>query len=404
MDHGYRRTLRACFISYIVQAIVNNFVPLLFLTFREHYGISLGDISALITVNFCVQLAVDLASAKLVDRIGYRTTMLLAHGAAALGLAGLAFLPELLPPFSGLIVSVCIYALGGGLIEVVNSPMVEACPTENKQGTMSLLHSFYCWGHVGVVLLSTAFFSRFGVENWKYLALLWALVPLVNGISFLTVPIATITAEDEPSVPIAQLLKNRTFLLLCAMMLCAGASEQGMSQWASAFAEKTLHISKALSDLAGPLSFAACMGIARALYGKYSDRVDLGKCTAACLVLCIGSYLLAGLCSNAWIAFCGCALCGLSVGILWPGTFSRGAAALRGGGTAVFAFFALAGDIGCAAGPSLVGVAAQAMGDDLKKGLLAGLIFPICLLLLLIPAEKTGKKPTKIAENTAKNT
>lgn len=404
MDHGYRRTLRACFISYIVQAIVNNFVPLLFLTFQEHYGISLSNISALITINFCVQLGVDLASAKLVDRIGYRMAMLLAHGAAALGLAGLAFLPELLPPFPGLTISVCIYALGGGLIEVVNSPMVEACPTENKQGTMSLLHSFYCWGHVSVVLLSTAFFSCFGVKSWKYLALLWALVPLLNGLSFLTVPIAPIATDDEPGMPTAQLLKNRTFLLLCAMMLCAGASEQGMSQWISAFAEKTLHVSKTLGDLAGPLSFAACMGIARALYGKYSDRVDPGKCTAVCLALCICSYLLAGLCSNAAIAFCSFALCGLSVGILWPSTFSRGAAALRGGGTAMFAFFALAGDIGCAAGPGLVGIAAQVMGDDLKKGLLAALVFPICLLLLLIPAEKVAKNPPKIAENATQST
>ncbi len=391
MDHGYRKTLRACFISYIVQAVVNNFAPLLFLTFQESYGISLSSISTLITVNFCVQLVVDLAAAGFVDRLGCRRTMLLAHGLAALGLAGLAFLPDLMPPFWGLTLSVCVYAVGGGLIEVVNSPIVEACPTENKQGTMSLLHSFYCWGHVGVVLLSTAFFALFGLENWKYLALLWALVPLVNGLSFLTVPLVPITPEGEQSMTTVQLLKNRTFLLLCAMMLCAGASEQGMSQWASAFAENALHIPKTLGDLAGPLSFAACMGISRALYGKYSARLHPGKCTAVCLVLCICGYLLAGLCTIAPLAFFGCALCGFSVGILWPSTFSRGAAALPRGGTAMFAFFALAGDVGCSVGPGLVGLAAEAMGEDLKKGLLAALVFPICMLLLLLPAEKAPK-------------
>ena len=392
MNKGYQRTIYACFVSFIVQAIVNNFVPLLFLTFQDSYNISLASISALITINFCMQLVVDLLAAKFVDKIGYRVAMLLAHGAATLGLAGLAFLPEILPPFWGLTLSVCIYAVGGGIIEVVNSPIVEACPTDNKKGAMSLLHSFYCWGHVGVVIISTLFFALVGIENWKFLALIWALVPLLNGIAFVSVPIAPIIAEGEQGMTVKELLRSRLFWILFIMMLCSGASEQGMSQWASAFAEKALHIPKAIGDLAGPLSFAVCMGTARALYGKLSEKIDLEKCMMGCAVLCICSYLTACISPNAVVSFVGCALCGFSVGIMWPGTFSLGTAAIRNGGTAMFAFFALAGDVGCSAGPTLVGFVSDAMQGDLKRGLLAAILFPVALLLAVMAKRVHMKK------------
>ena len=380
MDRGYKKTIYACFISYIIQAIVNNFAPLLFLTFQDSYDISLSSISALITVNFCVQLVVDLLAANFVDKIGYRRAMLIAHGAAALGLAGLAVLPDVLPPFLGLTVCVTIYAIGGGIIEVVNSPIVEACPTDNKEGTMSLLHSFYCWGHVGVVILSTVFFALFGIKNWKYMALVWALVPIVNGILFLRVPIAPIIAEGERGLTVKELLKNRLFWILFIMMLCSGASEQGMSQWASAFAEKALHIPKAIGDLAGPLSFALCMGTARAIYAKFSEKIPLEKFMLACAGLCVVSYLLACLSGSPVLSFLGCALCGFSVGIMWPGTFSLSAASIRGGGTAMFAFFALAGDVGCSAGPALVGLVSDTLDGDLKRGMLAAILFPVLLI------------------------
>ena len=384
MEKGYQRTVYACFVSFIVQAINNNFAPLLFLTFQDSYHISLSSISALITINFCVQLTVDLLAVKFVDRIGYRAAMLIAHGAAALGLAGLAFLPELLPPFWGLTLSVSVYAIGGGIIEVVSSPIVEACPTKNKEGTMSLLHAFYCWGHMGVVILSTLYFWLFGIENWKLMACIWALVPLVNGIVFLSVPIAPILAEGEQGMSVQELLRNRLFWLLFLMMLCSGASELGMSQWASAFAEKALHMPKALGDLAGPLSFALCMGISRTLYGKFSEKMDLTKCMIGSAVLCIASYLIASLSADPLFGFLGCALGGFSTGIMWPGTFSSGTAALRGGGTAMFAFFALAGDMGCSAGPTLVGIVSDIMGGDLKKGMLAAILFPVGLLVALM--------------------
>lgn len=383
MEKRYQKTIYVCFASYVIQAIVNNFAPLLFLTFQSRYQISLSSISALITINFCVQLVVDLICAKIVDKIGYRTAMLIAHGAAALGLAGLAFLPEMLPdPFLGLVLCVSIYAVGGGIIEVVNSPIVENCPTKNKAGTMGLLHSFYCWGHVGVVILSTVFFVLAGIENWKILALLWALVPIINGIFFIRIPLPDIYAEGETGMPVGKLLKNKLFWALFIMMLCAGASEQGMSQWASAFAEKALGIPKAVGDLAGPLSFALCMGLGRALYAKFSEKLPLEKFMAGSCCLCIFSYLLATLSPNPILSFLGCALCGLSVAIMWPGTFSLGAAAIKGG-TAMFAFFALAGDVGCSAGPTLAGFVSDSMGGDLKKGILAAMVFPIGLLLAL---------------------
>lgn len=380
MEKKYNKTIYACFAGYIVQAIINNFTPLLFLTFQRAYAISWSSISALITINFCVQLCVDLASARFIDRIGYRASMLAAHGAAALGLIGIAFLPDIMPdPFWGLVVCVTVYAVGGGILEVLVSPIVESCPTTNKEGYMSLLHSFYCWGHVAVVLLSTLFFAVAGIENWRLLSLLWALIPIANGIVFAVVPIPTPETDGETGMPIRRLLKSGLFWLVFLMMLCAGASEQGISQWASAFAEKALNIPKTTGDLAGPLTFAVLMGTSRALYAKFSDKISLNKILTICSVLCVISYLLASLSPNPVLSFAGCALCGLSVGIMWPGTFSIGAAEIKGG-TAMFALFALAGDLGCSAGPTLVGMVSDASGGSLKTGILTGVVFPIVLL------------------------
>ena len=383
MDKKYNKTIYACFAGYIVLAVINNFAPLLFLTFQSTYHISWSSISALITINFCVQLSVDLAGAKFIDKIGYRASMLIAHSAAALGLIGMAFLPTVMPdPFWGLVVCVTVYAVGGGILEVLVSPIVESCPTSNKEGYMSLLHSFYCWGHVAVVLLSTLFFAVIGIENWRVLSLLWAVLPIVNGVVFAFVPILTPEAEGHTGIPIRKLFKNGLFWLIFLMMLCAGASEQGISQWASAFAEKALNIPKTIGDLAGPLTFATLMGISRALYAKFSDKISLNKVLTICGVLCVISYLLASLSPNPVLSFVGCALCGLSVGVMWPGTFSIGAAEIKGG-TAMFALFALAGDLGCSAGPTLVGMVSDASDGNLKSGILAAVVFPIVLLVAI---------------------
>ena len=382
MKTNYNRTVQACFIGYVVQAIVNNFVPLLFLTFQSSYGISLQKITLLVTFNFGIQLLVDLASIGFVDRIGYRISIVLAHVFSAAGLICLVILPDLLPnAFAGLFISVVIYAVGGGLIEVLISPIVESCPSDNKEKAMSLLHSFYCWGHVAVVLLSTIFFRIFGIENWKIMALIWAIVPIVNGITFTKVPIATLIEEGETGMTIRELCRNKTFWILMLMMLCAGASEQGVSQWASTFAEQGLGVTKTIGDLAGPMAFAILMGSSRAFYGKFGDRMDLDKFMIGSSILCIISYLCISLAPSAFVSLIGCSICGFSVGIMWPGSFSKASMALRRGGTSLFALLALAGDVGCSGGPTLVGFVSGILSDNLKKGILAGVIFPVFLLV-----------------------
>lgn len=391
---NYNHTIYACYIGYITQAIVNNFAPLLFLTFQKSYAISLEKIAFLVTLNFGVQLVVDLLSAKFVDRIGYRAAAVTAHAFAAGGLVGLSLFPGLFTdPYWGLMAAILLYAVGGGMIEVLISPIVEACPTQKKEAAMSLLHSFYCWGHVFVVVSSTLFFVTVDIENWKLLACLWAVVPFVNIFYFLRVPIRTLVAENE-GMSVMQMIRKPLFWILMLLMICAGASEQGMSQWASAFTEAGLHVSKTVGDLAGPCTFAILMGLSRVFYAKYSDKVRLQPFMLASSLLCIFSYILASLTQNAALGMIGCGLCGLSVGILWPGTFSIAAKSMRNGGTALFALLALAGDLGCSSGPTLVGVVSDAFQGDLKKGLLAAIIFPLFLIVGLLLCRLMFKRET----------
>lgn len=383
-DHifTYSHTIKACFIGYIVQAIVNNFVPLLFLIFQKTYQIPLSQITLLITFNFVIQLTVDTLSAGFVDKIGYRVSIVLAHVMSALGLILLAILPELLPDaFGGLLLAVMVYAVGGGLVEVLVSPIVEACPTDNKETAMSMLHSFYCWGHVGVVLVSTLFFTAFGTGHWKILALLWASVPALNCILFLKVPIYTLLEEGDSGLSMKALFADKMFWVAMLLMVCAGASEQAVSQWASTFAESSLKVSKAVGDLAGPMFFAVLMGASRFFYGKYGERIDLNKFMKASCVLCIFSYLLISLSPVPALSLLGCGVCGLSVGILWPGSFSIASRVIPRGGTVLFALLALGGDIGCSGGPTFAGMVSSAAGGDLHKGILAAVVFPVLMLL-----------------------
>ena len=392
MKLTYKHTISACFIGYIVQAIINNFVPLLFITFQNSYGIALDQITLIVTINFGVQLLVDFLASQFVDKIGYRTSIIIAHVCSALGLILLTVLPEVMPPFFGILTAVIVYAIGGGLIEVLISPIMESCPTDNKETAMSLLHSFYCWGHVGVVLISTVFFHFAGIENWKLLALCWAVIPLANTLIFAKTPIAPLMQEGQQGMTLGQLFRNKTFWLLMLMMVCSGASEQAVSQWAYAFAEQGLGISKTAGDLAGPMTFAICMGSARAIYGKYGHRMDLDSFMKWSSLLCILSYLLISLSPLPVLSLIGCAICGLSVGIMWPGSFSKAAVALRNGGTAMFAMLALAGDLGCSGGPTLVGMVSEARGGSLKAGILAGILFPALLLLCLTLNRRKTRK------------
>ena len=389
MKNQYRRTITACFVGYIVQAVVNNFVPLLFLTFQRTYAIPLSQITLLVTFNFGVQLLVDLLSVGFVDKIGYRASMVIAHILSAAGLVLLTILPEVLSsPFAGILVAVMVYAIGGGLLEVLVSPVVEACPSDNKEKAMSMLHSFYCWGHVGVVLLSTLFFSVFGIDHWKILAVVWSVIPLYNAFVFVKVPMADLMEEGEEGLRLKELFRIKIFWILLLMMICAGASEQAVSQWASTFAEKGLGISKTAGDLAGPMAFAILMGTSRAFYGKYGDRIQLDKFMVYSCCLCILSYLGIALLPIPQFSLAAYAICGLSVGIMWPGSISKASAALPRGGTAMFALLALGGDVGCSGGPTVVGFVSSMFDDDLKRGILAGIIFPVLLLTGIILCRK----------------
>ena len=384
MKSKYQKTLIACYLGFITQAIAANFAPLLFLTFHRTYQISLGRIAFISTAFFFTQLLVDLFCAKYVDRIGYRRSVIASEVFSAAGLIGLAFLPSLLPdPYVGILISVIIYAMGSGLIEVLVSPIVEACPFDNKDSVMSLLHSFYCWGSVGVILLSTIFFAIFGIENWRILACIWALIPLYNTFNFISCPIESLTEEGE-GLSIRQLCHIPIFWIALILMVCAGASEISMAQWASAYVESALGISKSIGDIIGPCLFAVMMGTSRSFYGKYGEKIDLMKFMIGSGALCLVCYLLSALAPLPFLNLVGCAVCGFSVGIMWPGTISIASQKIPLGGTAMFALLAMAGDLGGSVGPGIVGFVTQNANDNLKVGMLAGCVFPTVLVLSVL--------------------
>lgn len=394
MSKNYKKTLLACYLGFITQAICANFTPLLFLTFHNDYQIPLGQIALISTLFFLTQLIVDVLCSYFADKIGYRRCAIASELCAAAGLIGLAFLPDLCPtPLTGIIISVIIYAIGSGLIEVLGSPIVEACPFDHKEAVMSLLHSFYCWGSVGVILLSTVFFAIFGIDGWKWLACAWAVLPLYNIYNFATCPIEH-TTEDGKGMSTGSLLRVPLFWIAIVLMVCAGASELSMAQWASAYTESALGFSKAMGDLAGPCMFAITMGISRVIFGKYGEKLDLLRFMMGSGVLCLSCYIAASISSNPIIGLIGCILCGFSVGIMWPGTISICSGRLPEGGTAMFALLAMAGDLGGAFGPSLVGNITQNAGNDLRKGMLVGCVFPLVLILslLLLKGMKRDKK------------
>lgn len=379
----FQKTKKACYLGFITQAIAANFAPLLFLKFHKDYGISLGNIALISTVFFFTQLLVDLFCAKFVDRIGYRFSIVVSEVLSALGLVGLAFLPDLLPDaFAGILISVTIYAMGCGLIEVLVSPIIEACPFENKEATMSLLHSFYCWGTVGTIVISTLFFKIFGMDSWKWLAVIWALIPAYNIFNFATCPIVPIVEEGQ-GMGIRKLFKIPLFWASICLMVCAGASELAMAQWASAYAEAALGLSKTIGDLLGPCMFAVTMGINRIIFGKYGEKMNLVKYMTASGLLCVICYLMASLSSNPVIGLIGCVLCGFSVAIMWPGTISISSKKFPKGGTAMFALLAMAGDLGGGVGPAIVGRITQYADDNIRVGMGAGLIFPVVLVIMV---------------------
>ena len=380
---NYQKTKIACYLGFITQAISANFASLLFLKFHHDYQISLGNIAWISTCFFFTQLLIDLFCAKFVDRIGYRVCVVASEVCSAAGLIGLAFLPEIFPnPLAGILCSVILYAMGSGLIEVLCSPIIEACPFDNKEATMSLLHSFYCWGAVGTILISTIFFLIFGIESWKWLAVLWALIPIVNIYNFATCPIEYLV-DEENGMKVTELFRKPLFWIAICLMICSGASELAMAQWASAYAEAALGLSKTIGDLAGPCMFAVAMGISRVIFGKYGERIDLMKFMASSGILCVICYFLTALSSNPILGLIGCIVCGFSVGIMWPGTISISSKEFPMGGTAMFALLAMAGDLGGSIGPGIVGRVTQSAGNNIQVGMGVGLIFPFILLIML---------------------
>lgn len=383
---NYKKTKLACYLGFITQAVAANFAPLLFLKFYTDYDISLGNIALISTFFFFTQLLVDLFCAKYVDKIGYRVCIVASEVCSAAGLAGLALLPEIMPsPFTGIIISVILYAIGSGLIEVLGSPIVEACPFENKEATMSLLHSFYCWGAVGTILVSTVFLMIFGIDSWKWLAVSFAIIPAINIYNFATCPIELLVEEGQ-GMGIRKLFSNPMFLIAIVMMVCSGASELAMAQWASAYAESALGFSKAIGDIAGPCMFAVTMGISRVSFGKASDKMNLNRFMIGSGILCFVCYLLASFSDNPIIGLAGCIVCGFSVGIMWPGTISISSKAFPTGGTAMFALLAMAGDLGGSIGPAIVGRVADMFGGSINVGMRIGLLFPstLCFVLCLL--------------------
>lgn len=391
---NYQKTLFACYLGFITQAISANFIPLLFLTFKRTYAITLDKIAIIPVVFYFIQLLVDIIATKFADKIGYRICVVTSEVLSAVGLIALAILPEITPsPFIGILIAVVLYAIGSGIIEVLVSPIVEACPFKNKDGVMSFLHSFYCWGSMGVILGSTIFFALFGIENWKILTLIWALVPLYNIFNFANCPIERLV-EDGKGMRVGALLKTPMFWLMILLMVCSGASEISMSQWASAFTESALGVSKTVGDLAGPFLFAMFMGIARVAYGKFSQKLNLTNVMLICAVMCVGCYLLASLSNLPFLGLIGCAVCGLSVGIMWPGSISISSQNCPKGGTAMFALLALAGDLGGMASPAIVGGVSEMAGGNLKLGLLVATSFPVILVVALIILKLVKKHKT----------
>lgn len=380
MERRYQRTLYASYIGYITQAVVNNLAPLLFVIFQQEFGISVGKIGFLVTYNFGVQILVDLLGARYAEGIGYKRCIMAAHIFSTVGLVGLGVFPGLLPdPYVGLLLAITVYAVGGGLLEVLVSPIVEALPTQGKSAAMSLLHSFYCWGHALVVILTTVFLKLAGTAHWRLVTVLWALVPAANVFLFAASPVRQLS-EDGASMPMKKLLGTKLFWLLALLMICSGASEQAMSQWASFFAEMGLQVDKAAGDLLGPCMFAILMGASRWFYGTRGDKIPLRRFIALSGCLCVCSYLVAVFSPWPVLSLIGCGLCGLSVGILWPGVFSIASQTCPQGGTTMFALLALAGDLGCAGGPSVVGLVSEGFGGELKAGLLAAIVFPVVLV------------------------
>ena len=421
-QYTFKNTLHACYLGYITQAIIVNLVPLLFVIFQTDFNISLEMIGRLVLLNFGTQLAVDVIAVNFADKIGYRVCAVLGHLCCAVGLVSIGLLPGLMAdPYTGLVISVVIYAAGGGLIEVLVSPIVDSLPGDAKASAMSLLHSFYCWGQVLVVVVTTLLLRWIGSGMWFVLPVMWAAIPIYNIYLFLKVPLMPNLAKTE-RIPIRKLLMSKIFLVAMLLMMCAGASELAMSQWASLFAEKGLQISKTMGDLLGPCLFAVFMGIGRTVYGIWGHKINLKRTLILCSAMCVICYLVTALARNPIVSLMGCALTGLAVSLVWPGMLSLSAANYPVGGTAMFGILAVCGDLGCSVGPWITGIVADSAQNSgailqmgmqagwtaeqigLRAGILSAVIFPAVMLggVVLLAVKTRKAKERERMENVAR--
>lgn len=379
-------------MCFIIQALIINFPPILFLHFSTTYGIPLSKITFLVIINFACQFCLDMLSAIFAKHLSYKVMIVASNILAALGLASYAFLPEILPnAYLGLVIATLISAMGSGLIEVIANPIMQSCPKPKKNFSMGFLHSFYCWGALGVVLISTLLLLWTGMGSWKLLALLWALIPAVNTVIFLVSPMNQPSAELEETSSLSKLVKTKMFWLFIFIMILGGACEQAMAQWASAFAETVLteinivpESAKLFGDLLGPCFFALTMALSRMIYPKVCEKYDLRRVMILSSILCAICYAVAAITQNPFVSLIGCGVCGFSVGIMWPGTLDLAGKTCTFVGTALFAMLSLAGDLGCLTGPALIGFTADILGGNLKAGMTAAILLPSLLTVILL--------------------
>lgn len=407
MTKNFRHTSVACYLGYVTQALIITFPSLLFTVFFNKFNINLSELGILIIITFIIQLLMDLLSATFVNKTGYRMPAVIAHLFSFLGLVLLAILPNIMPSHRYIAVSVPIFisSIGGGLIEVLISPIMEGLPNEKKAKSMSFLHSFFCWGQLGTVLLSTLYFYIAGIDKWYFLPVIWSLIPLFNMFYFMKVPLPE-PEKGEKIMGVKKLLSTKFFFFFLLLMLCSGAAEQAMSQWASLFAETGLGVSKTTGDILGLSFFATLMGVARLYYGIKGKGENLSRLILYSGILCVFSYLLTVFSPYPVLSLVGCALTGLSVGIMWPGAISI-ATEHFDGGTAMFALLAFSGDLGCSLGPGLVGIMSDWFGkgiislpffsgdivqQGLKFGLMIATVFPILLVFAIVIIRQRKKK------------
>ena len=402
-EKGYKLTRFSCYLCFIIQAIIINFPPILFLTFSTSYNIPIGKITLLVTINFACQFCIDMLSAIFAKHLSYRAMVISANAFGAVGLMMYGILPDLLPdPYIGLVIATLTSAIGSGLIEVIANPLMQSCPKPQKEFSMGFLHSFYCWGSLGVVLISTLTLLAAGSENWRILAFFWSLVPLTNTVLFIIAPINQPSKELEASSSLGKLAKTGTFWLFICIMILGGACELGVSQWASAYAELALTgiipeaEAKIIGDLLGPCFFALTMAASRMIYPKLCEKYDLRKLMIISAFLCAGCYAVTAFIPNPIISLIGCGVCGFTVGIMWPGTLDLAGKTCTFVGTALFAMLSLAGDLGCLLGPSLIGFTADSFGGNLKIGMITAIALPVILAVILILFRAKPKKDKKL--------